>query len=67
MLHTRRPFEGRRELFTGLAIDSFAWDWKKHPVIHIDLTPADYSSGKVELLSVINMYLNEAAEKPVYS
>ncbi|MHC6203927.1 AAA family ATPase [Breznakiellaceae bacterium SP9] len=30
-------FEGRRELFAGLAIDSLGWDWKKYPVIRIDL------------------------------
>ncbi|MDR2444626.1 MAG: ATP-binding protein [Spirochaetaceae bacterium] len=56
-------FEGRRELFKGLAIDSLDWDWKKHPVIHIDLSPADYLGGKVELLSVVRRYLNEAAER----
>ncbi|MDR0684074.1 MAG: AAA family ATPase, partial [Spirochaetaceae bacterium] len=56
-------FEGRRELFAGLAVDSFGWAWKKHPVIHIDLNPANYLGGKVELVSVINMYLDEAAEK----
>ncbi|MBR4604551.1 MAG: AAA family ATPase, partial [Kiritimatiellae bacterium] len=26
-------FEGRRELFKGLAIDSTDYDWKKHPVL----------------------------------
>ena len=26
-------FEGRRELFEGLAIDSANYDWKKHPVL----------------------------------
>ncbi|MBR4603766.1 MAG: AAA family ATPase, partial [Kiritimatiellae bacterium] len=26
-------FEGRRELFKGLAIDSAGYDWKKHPVL----------------------------------
>ena len=26
-------FEGRRELFKGLAIDSTNYDWKKHPVL----------------------------------
>ena len=46
-------FEGRRELFTGLAIDSLGWDWKKHPVIHIDLSPANYADGRVELLSAV--------------
>ena len=28
-------FEGRRELFEGLAIDSLETEWKKHPVIHL--------------------------------
>ncbi len=27
-------FQGRRDLFTGLAIDKSGWKWKKHPVIH---------------------------------
>jgi hypothetical protein len=36
-------FEARRELFTGLAIDSSDWEWKKYPVIRIDLSPANYS------------------------
>ncbi|MBP5542701.1 MAG: AAA family ATPase [Kiritimatiellae bacterium] len=27
-------FQGRRDLFTGLAIDRSDWEWKKHPVIH---------------------------------
>ena len=31
-------FEGRRELFEGLAIDSLPWDWSKtHPVIRLDM------------------------------
>ena len=29
-------FEGRRELFRGLKIDRTDYDWKVHPVIHID-------------------------------
>jgi hypothetical protein len=55
-------FEGRRELFKGLAIDSLDWNWKKHPVIRIDLNPGNYANGRSELLSVINMYLDEAAK-----
>ena len=31
-------FEGRRELFEGLAIDSLPWDWSKtYPVIRLDM------------------------------
>ena len=32
-------FEGRRELFEGLAISSMPWDWsKRYPVIRLDMT-----------------------------
>ena len=31
-------FEGRRELFKGLKIDKTDYDWKVHPVIHIDFS-----------------------------
>ena len=42
-------FEGRRELFNGLAINSLEWEWKKHPVIRIDLNPGNYAAG-IEVL-----------------
>ncbi len=29
-------FQGRRELFKGLAIDKMDYDWKTYPVIHLD-------------------------------
>lgn len=29
-------FRGKRELFTGLYIDSTDYDWKEYPVIHVD-------------------------------
>jgi hypothetical protein len=32
-------FEGRKELFKGLAIESLEKDWIKHPVLHFDLSP----------------------------
>ncbi len=31
-------FEGRRELFKGLAIDTLDYDWQVHPVIHFDMS-----------------------------
>ena len=31
-------FQGKRELFKGLAIDQKEdWDWAVHPVLHLDL------------------------------
>ncbi|MDE7441598.1 MAG: ATP-binding protein [Muribaculaceae bacterium] len=41
MLHSY--FEGDRELFRGLAIDSMDVDWTPRPVIHIDLNSENYT------------------------
>jgi hypothetical protein len=30
-------FKGRRDLFKGLAIDGFEYDWKTYPVLHLDM------------------------------
>lgn len=30
-------FQGRRDLFKGLAIDAKSYTWDKHPVIHLDM------------------------------
>jgi len=56
-------FEGRRELFTGLAIDSLDWEWKKHPVIKLDLNAGVYSNGVEALHSVLYSELQREAEK----
>jgi hypothetical protein len=32
-------FEGRRELFAGLAMERLEQDWTQHPVLHFDLSP----------------------------
>lgn len=37
-------FEGRRDLFSGLAIDSLPWKWEQHPVLHLDLNVRNYDS-----------------------
>lgn len=35
-------FEGQRELFKGLYIDSTDWDWQEYPVLHLDFNPERY-------------------------
>ncbi len=35
-------FEGKRELFKGLYIDSIDWDWSPYPVLHLDLNRSKY-------------------------
>ena len=55
-------FEGRRDLFQGLAIEP-EWDWsKKWPVIRLDMGNMQY--GTVEELSVaVRDYLGKEAER----
>ncbi len=62
-------FEGRRELFgeiagrPALAIDGLDWEWKKHPVIRIDLSAGNYGKGVAALLSTIHAEMRSEAEK----
>lgn len=35
-------FQGERELFKGLYIDSINWDWKQYPVLRLDLNVQKY-------------------------
>ncbi len=49
-------FEGKRELFEGLAIADMEKEWKKYPVLHIDLNAKLYDS-KEALLKILNMHL----------
>jgi hypothetical protein len=38
-------FEGRKELFEGLAIADYEKEWVKHPVLHIDMSGAKHSDA----------------------
>ena len=46
-------FEGRKELFEGLAIADYEKDWVKHPVLHFDLSGAKHFD-----VDALNSYLN---------
>lgn len=37
-------FEGKKELFEGLAIEKMETEWKKYPVLHLDLNAEKYDS-----------------------
>ncbi|MDE6512342.1 MAG: AAA family ATPase, partial [Muribaculaceae bacterium] len=44
-------FEGRRELFRGLAVDSMDWNWEAYPVLRLDLNPEEYKEkGGLDVL-----------------
>ena len=37
-------FQGKKELFKGLAIYDKPYDWKPHPIIHLDMNGRDFST-----------------------
>lgn len=51
-------FEGKRELFEGLAIEKLEKDWVKRPVLHIDLNAQKYDSPE-SLHHILNAILTE--------
>ena len=50
-------FQGRKELFEGLAISELEKDWKQYPVLHIDLNAERYSDTQA-LISIMDRHLN---------
>lgn len=49
-------FEGKKELFEGLAIEKLETEWKKHPVLHIDLNAEKYDSPQ-RLYDILSLQL----------
>lgn len=49
-------FQGKKELFEGLAIYDLETEWKKYPIFHIDLNTANFRE-KDSLYTVLNDYL----------
>ena len=54
-------FEGKKELFKGLAIYDKPYDWKPYPVIHLDMNGFDFSSPDALKIS-LNRLMRETAE-----
>ena len=55
-------FEGKRQYFSGLWIDSSDYEWKEFPVIRLDLSRAASSSVE-ELSNSLQQLLDEVANK----
>ena len=50
-------FEGKKELFKGLAISKTKWKWEKYPVIKLDMSEGAYSEGLSGCKSAIDTQL----------
>lgn len=55
-------FQGKKELFEGLAIYDMEKEWKKYPIFHIDLNTANFRE-KDSLYIVLNDYLTAWEKK----
>lgn len=55
-------FEGKRELFKGLAIDTDEISWEAHPVLHLDLNSQKYES-KDSLDGILHDFLSKEESK----
>ena len=55
-------FQGKKELFEGLAMEWLEKDWVKYPILHLDLNISQYSSQK-DLEDILNR--NLVAWEPV--
>ena len=55
-------FEGRKELFRGLAIEKLEKDWTEYPVIKISFGRGSYET-KEKLMSILDLLLSENERK----
>lgn len=49
-------FQGKKELFEGLAMESLEKDWETYPVLHLDLNARNYENAE-SLLEELNKHL----------
>lgn len=49
-------FQGKRELFTGLAMEKLEKDWIEYPILHLDLNLRNYED-KNSLIAELNKHL----------
>lgn len=55
-------FEGKRDLFKGLALERLETDWTSYPILHLDLNTDKYDSKEV-LEQRLNLFLSEFEER----
>ena len=49
-------FQGKKELFKGLAIEKLEKDWTEYPVLHLDLSGKTYNKAE-DLDMILDMHL----------
>lgn len=49
-------FQGRKDLFEGLAVEKLEKKWEQYPVLHLDLNAKKYETA-ADLVAMLNQYL----------
>ena len=49
-------FQGKKELFTGLAMEKLEQEWTEYPVLHLDLNARNYEN-KASRITILNQHL----------
>lgn len=51
-------FQGRKDLFDGLAISGLETEWKRYPILHLDLNARKYETIQ-DLYAILNQHLEQ--------
>ena len=51
-------FQGKKELFEGLAMERLEQDWAEYPVLHLDLNARRYEDAS-SLVAILNQHLEQ--------
>lgn len=55
-------FQGRKDLFQGLAMERLETKWEEYPVLHLDLNARKYENA-ADLVAMLNQYLEKWEKK----
>ena len=55
-------FQGRKDLFEGLAIGELEKEWKQHPVLHFDMSACKNTHEKEEIYNALDAQLHDYEE-----
>ena len=55
-------FQGRKDLFEGLALANLETEWERYPVLHLDLNAKKYETSD-DLAAMLNQYLEKWEQK----
>lgn len=62
-------FEGKKELFRGLAVEQLETEWTEYPIFHVDFNGADFTKGNAleeKLEGYVGEWESIYGKNPIY-